>query len=459
MISVIIPVLNEANTIAQVVDFVLKSDNVDEVVVVDDKSIDKTVLLAEKAGAKVITSTKLGKGASMKEGILYCKNDFVVFLDGDIHPYPNKTIEKLTKPLFDDSADFVKATFARQAGRVTELVAKPLLSLLFPDISKFSQPLSGMIAGRKSFFEKVDFAEDYGVDIGLLIDMHMLSARIEEVNIGSIENKMKPWQELSKMSKEVSASIIRKAFQYPNSLFSLSDMKSIEIIRDQMEYSIKEGLKSLKKMVIFDMDNTLLNGRFIDTCADKFNFKKELYVLRNTITDSVMLTKRIATLLKGLNTKDLLDVVEEIPLVDDAKLTIAELKNRGYIIGIISDSFTFITEYIKNKVGADFSLANELEFSKSISTGEVKVPSYFFHHQSSLTKEPVCKSNALLHILKEYKISLSNVIAVGDGRNDIGMIAHAGMGVAFCPTDDYLSYVADYVIKERSFKPLLTFAE
>ena len=82
MVSVIIPALNEQDTIANVVRFCLSNPHVTEVIVVDDKSIDETVSRAKAAGATVITSTKLGKGTSMKDGILYAKNDVLVFIDG-----------------------------------------------------------------------------------------------------------------------------------------------------------------------------------------------------------------------------------------------------------------------------------------------------------------------------------------------------------------------------------------
>lgn len=201
MITVIIPTLNEEESIYEVVRFAIENENVSEVLVVDDKSLDNTVAKAKEAGAKVITSTKLGKGASMKDGLLCAKNEIIAFLDGDIHPYPPLTIKFLTDPIINNTADFVKAAFDRNAGRVTELVAKPLLNIFFPDISDFEQPLSGMIAGRKSFFERIDFQDDYGVDIGILLDMHLLKARISEVNIGYIYNKSKPWQALEKMSR------------------------------------------------------------------------------------------------------------------------------------------------------------------------------------------------------------------------------------------------------------------
>ena len=84
MISVIIPALNEAKTIKEVIDLLNQSDLVDEIIVVDDKSLDDTVAVSLKAGAKVITGTKLGKGASMKDGLLIAKNEVILFIDADI---------------------------------------------------------------------------------------------------------------------------------------------------------------------------------------------------------------------------------------------------------------------------------------------------------------------------------------------------------------------------------------
>jgi glycosyltransferase involved in cell wall biosynthesis len=214
MISVIIPALDEERTIGKVVRFCYLHPLVTEVIVVDDNSADKTVEKALYAGAKVIHSAKRGKGISMKEGIASSQNEIIAFLDGDIDPYPMDTIDHLVQPILQGDADFVKGAFDRNAGRVTELVARPLLSLLYPDLATFNQPLGGMIAGRKMLFEQIDFLHDYGVDIGILIDMHQMQAKIIEVNIGFIRNKSKPWNSLAKMSTEVTSAIIGKALSH-----------------------------------------------------------------------------------------------------------------------------------------------------------------------------------------------------------------------------------------------------
>lgn len=458
MITIIIPALNEEKNIASVVRHCQAKPLVSEIIVVDDKSFDNTVKYAKEAGAKVITSTCIGKGASMKDGLLCAKNEIIVFLDGDIDPYPDQMIEQMTTPIIQDEFDFIKATFARNSGRVTELVAKPLLSMFFPGLSHYSQPLSGMIAGKKSFFENIEFYNDYGVDVGILIDMHTQKARIAEINIGYIENDSKPLHELGKMSKEVASAIIKKAFSQNSSAVSMEEFQSINIIRDQMEIAFTEQLKDAKKMVAFDMDDTILKGRFVDTFVEKFGLTAELADIRKKITDSTLRTKAIAKLFKGKHVGELIETVDSIALIEDAADVVTELHNRGYIVGIITDSYGFVANHIKHKIGADYFLANELEFSNSVATGEVKIPSFFFHNEHSSCLHTICKSNALDHILHKYDINHGNCIAMGDSENDICMVQKSGFGIAFRSKNEYLKQTADLLIHEETFTPLLEYA-
>lgn len=456
VISVIIPTLNEERTVGNVVRFARSTPDVGEVIVVDDKSLDATVERAKEAGATVMTSTKIGKGTSMRDGLLVTKGDVIAYLDGDIEQYDPETIAKLTGPILREEADFVKSTFSREAGRVTELVAKPLMTLLLPELARFSQPLSGMVAGRRSFFEKIVFENDYGVDIGLLIDMHMLGARIVEVSIGSIQNKSKTWHELAPMARSVSRVILDRAARLPSA--NLGALETINIVRDQMELAIKENVAHLKKLLVLDMDNTILRGRFIDAAAERFGFADKLHAIRGEASEHSVRTKKIATLLKGRSIADLLAVADTIAIVRDAPEVIGRLKKRGYRVGIITDSYDCIATHIQHKIGADFVFAHELEFSKSIATGEVKIPSLFMHTDQSICAHDFCKSNALLHLAREDNIELGNVVAMGDSDMDLCMIKFAGVGVAFQPQSPLLTLVADLTIKSPSFKPLLKVA-
>ena len=456
MISVIIPAKNEESTVGSVVKIARSNPDVTEVIVIDDKSFDNTAKEAKAAGASVITSTCIGKGTSMREGLLVSSRDIIVYLDADLGKLEANVVQILAEPILKNEADFVKARFSRVAGRITELVAKPLLGLLFPSLASFAQPLGGIIAGRREFFQKVTFEDDYGVDVALLIDMHLLGARIKEVDIGEIEHKMKPWPQLIMMSKEVSRAILRRSQKISRA--NLENLETISIIRDYMDDAIRDEVRHLRKMAVFDMDNTLLKGRFIDRAAKSFGFHKDLIDIVTKNQDSYLITKLIARLLKGKNIAELLSVTDSIPLVEDAGDVVATLQQRGYVTGIITDSYDCIANHIKNKIGADFVLANELEFSKGVATGEVKTPSYFCRSESSQCNHNFCKSNALLHAAKEQGIDLRSVIAVGDEENDICMVRIAGIGVSMCSGNKVLNSIADLRIDEWRLSPILEFA-
>ncbi len=453
MVTVIIPALNEAETIGTVIGLVKRSSLVSDIIVMDDKSHDNTITVAREAGATVFTSTSLGKGASMREGILFAKNEFLLFLDADITTYPENIVELMAGPLADGTADFVKSVFTRQAGRVTELVAKPLLRLLFPDLARFAQPLSGMVAGKKSMLQNLELENDYGVDIGILIDMHIMGVRIAEVNIGYIENRMQSWEQLSKMSLEVSRAIISRG--EPLQSMKGDTLKKVNALRTQMEYAVRENRQGLSRMVIFDMDNTLLKGSFITTASRILGFEEELINIVTHNDTAIMRTKLIATLMKGHTVKEVLDVVDTIPMVEDALGVVTELKKNGYICGIISDSYDVVTNHIKNKLGMDFSVANELEFSSSVATGEVKIPSYFLRTKQSQCSHEYCKSNVIRQLSASYGISISNITAIGDSDNDICMVRECGTGISFYSQNKYLNLVADHLITVRSFAPVL----
>jgi len=458
MLTVIIPALNEEKTIAQVVRFCKADPTVSEISVVDDKKEERTAMIAKQQGAKVIISAARGKGISMKEGIDASTNESIIFLDADIDPYPENTISNLVAPLVNNEADFVKGAFARNAGRVTELVAKPLLTILFPGLSHFSQPLSGMIAGKKTFFQKIEFFNDYGVDIGILIDMYLMKARVKEVNIGYIENKSKPWEALGKMSREVSRAIITKAQGQENSALSKENANSLQVIQREMNNVLRENLSGYQKLIVFDMDDTILKSRYINECADAFGFRPKLEELRFNEKDPIILTKRVGLLLKNRTMDELLHIVSNIPMADNIIEVIQTFKQKGYLVGILSHSYTLIANYVKQQIGADFIVAHQLEFFDGKATGEVNLPSYFFGSPESICGHSFCKTNALQHVCEKYNVPMKNCIAVGDNKDDRCMVAYAGKGVAFCTSDELLEKIAYKNIRERNFEPLLALA-
>lgn len=423
MVSVIIPVLNEGATIRKVIRIIKQTSLPIEIIVVDDNSTDNTISEARKENARIITSSMRGKGLSMREGLLAAKYEVVVYLDGDIITYPPNVVDLLSKPIIDGKADFVKSTFKRQAGRVTQLVAKPLLSILFPELAYLEQPLSGMIAAKRSFLKQVSFEKDYGVDIGLLIDMHRLNARIQEVNIGRVQNAMQSLEQLGKMSKEVSRTILNKAdaLGSPN----LGMLGPIDLINRQMESAVMESIEKMEKMVLLEMDHIVLQGNFLDTASKSLGLSEGLKEINEHYLDGKDRLNAIATLFSGTSMPELLEIADGMSMVTGVRELISELRKRGYTVGIITEQFSCVARHLKNVLGFDFILSNQMVLQDGIVTGEIDFAPYFFSVDG---ESKYGKHNLFAHIQSRYKLSSGNIIYVSGTYLDRESLQLAGIG-------------------------------
>lgn len=213
-VSVIIPAYNEEKTVGHVVNVVKSLNYIKEVIVVDDGSADQTAVIAKDAGAMVINHIKnRGKGAAIKTGFKNSTGDIVVFLDADIKNLTKSQVENIIQPIMNGEADITKTKFKREAGRVTELTAKPLLNFFFPEI-KFDQPLSGQFAAKRSFLNKIKLEDDYGVDVGIVLDADIMGMKVKEVDIGKVDHVLSTLSELNIVATEVVRTIVDRATAY-----------------------------------------------------------------------------------------------------------------------------------------------------------------------------------------------------------------------------------------------------
>ncbi|PXX52167.1 glucosyl-3-phosphoglycerate synthase [Nocardia tenerifensis] len=232
-VSVVIPALNEQDTVAGVVASVrgLLGGLVDELLVVDSGSIDRTVADARAAGATVYTREEAlpgvrprpGKGEVLWRSLAVARGDLIVFVDSDlVAPSPLFVPSLLAPLLADDELCLVKGFYRRPlagsgpgglgGGRVTELLARPLLTALVPDLADLIQPLGGEYAATREFLTAIPFAPGYGVEIGIVLDAwKRRGARaIGQVDLGIRVHRNRPTHELAAMSRQVVATLLAR---------------------------------------------------------------------------------------------------------------------------------------------------------------------------------------------------------------------------------------------------------
>ena len=233
-VSVCIPARDEEATIGPIVGAVCAelmdgAGLVDEVLVLDDGSHDATATVAADAGATVLAVADVlpgcgpgsGKGEALWKALGATKGDLLAFCDADLRDFDPAFVVGVLGPLLtDDSVAFVKGAYHRplagvvgEGGRVTELVARPLLALLFPHLGTVAQPLAGEFAGRRHVLERIPFVQGYGVDLALLID---IAARcgveaVAQVDLGVRTHRNRSLQELGPQAVAVLATALRRA--------------------------------------------------------------------------------------------------------------------------------------------------------------------------------------------------------------------------------------------------------
>lgn len=227
-IGLVLPTLNEEETIANVIT-TLKTELMDrvpildEIVVIDSESSDSTVAIAKEFGIPTYIHQQIladevgsnaGKGEALWKSLYVTKSDIVVWVDTDITNIHPRFIYGLIGPLLKNrNTQYVKGFYTRPikvgdklqaygGGRVTELVARPLLNLFYPELSGIIQPLSGEYAGRRQALELIPFFSGYGVETGLLIDI-LNQFGLESIVQSDLETRIhhnQPLVNLSKMS-------------------------------------------------------------------------------------------------------------------------------------------------------------------------------------------------------------------------------------------------------------------
>jgi glucosyl-3-phosphoglycerate synthase len=243
VVSLVVPARNEAATVGDVVSKVRDAlvetvELVDEIVVIDSDSTDETYAVAVDAGATVHRSAEIrpdlgtwpGKGEAMWKSLFVTRGELLVFMDADLVDWDTHFVPGLLGPLLTDpGVELVKGFYERplvvdgsrvpfEGGRVTELVARPLIRLLFPELGGLHQPLAGEWAVRRSLFESLRVPHEYAVELAALVDT--VRARgldaIAQVDLGVRAHRHQSLRDLSGMATQILAAALARSGAAPD---------------------------------------------------------------------------------------------------------------------------------------------------------------------------------------------------------------------------------------------------
>ena len=233
-ISVCLPARNEEATVGHIVGTIRRElieamPLIKEIVVIDDASTDATAAAARDEGATVVSEGTIlasqgpgrGKGNALWKSLYACEGDIICWVDADIRNFGSHFVTRLVEPLLTNPHTMYSKAFYRRplhgeptgGGRVTELMARPLLSHLFPQLADIVQPLSGEYAGRRDALENVPFVQGWGVEFGLLVDMCEQFGRacIAQADLGVRVHRNRPINELGAPALAILVTALRRA--------------------------------------------------------------------------------------------------------------------------------------------------------------------------------------------------------------------------------------------------------
>jgi glucosyl-3-phosphoglycerate synthase len=281
-ISLVLPALNEQETVGDILranQRVLMEQNplLDEIILMDSNSTDRTRQIAEGLGVPVYIhqevlpqyGARVGKGEALWKSLFVTKGDIIIWVDSDIRNFHPRFVYGLIGPLlYRTKLNFVKGFYRRplkvgkelkpgRGGRVTELAARPLLNLFYPELSGIIQPLAGEYGSRREILEQVPFSSGYGVEIGLLIDIF---ERFKLSSFGQVDlleriHKNQSLSNLSKMSFAIIQTVIRKLEQHYGQDLLEDVNRTMKIIRYQppQYYLTVEEIAELERPAMIEI--------------------------------------------------------------------------------------------------------------------------------------------------------------------------------------------------------------
>nr|WP_233710074.1 phosphoserine phosphatase SerB [Aestuariicella albida] len=268
------------------------------------------------------------------------------------------------------------------------------------------------LLARRITAEQIAEVTSVALSHGLNIDnISRLSGRVD---LDSDSDQTKACVEFSARGKSADLAELRSAFM------ELSSRLDADIA-----FQEDNVFRRNRRLVCFDMDSTLIEAEVIDELAKAAGVGDQVIeiteaAMRGELDFKESFARRMA-LLKGLDESVLEDIAEQLPITEGAERLISTLKQLGYKTAILSGGFNYFGKFLQQKLGIDYVYANELEVVDGKVTGNV----------SGVVVDGARKAELLRELAAKENLSLEQVIAVGDGANDLPMLSIAGLGIAF----------------------------
>lgn len=203
--TVIIPAKNEQETISDCCLKSRESPHVSQLIVVANACSDETAERARTAGAEVLETQRAGKGNAIKLGMSAAREDILVLIDGDLKKPSRVIVDSLMSGMSTEKILLVKGSFDRSAkpGPVTDMLVRPVLRATMHPARHIRQPLSGMVAVRRSYAASAELPDDFGIELSMLLGVYAQGGEVAEAHLPPIEHRDREWTHYQDMAEEV----------------------------------------------------------------------------------------------------------------------------------------------------------------------------------------------------------------------------------------------------------------
>jgi glucosyl-3-phosphoglycerate synthase len=430
MISVIIPVVTPAASVSALIAFARFHPAVTQVIVVNAGTAGNISDIVAPSEVTVIPGTLSGKGSAMQDGLRAANNELILYLDGDLVGLREDLIKSLMEPLLSGRADFVKS----KSSRTRSCALLPLVRTFFPELAQLDQSLDGVFAARRSLLQALPFEPDYGVHIGLLIDTALSGLQIVEVDAGNIDYDLQPLENLGDAAAQFMRALLTRAVRHSRlNAVSLQDLCDIHPQKAKELPTLLAQAKQPQRIALIDMDRVLLKtpllAQFTRRLQDysKWDNRSSPSNLRSSEE-----WEKIASLCHGVPREFLEKIARTLALRAGARETVSQLRSAGYRVGIISDGFYAISEIVRQRIMADFSVAHTMIFHQNAASGII-VPSPAMFHATGCPFHLFCRRNVLFHVCERMGTRPEDVLVVGSSIRDACLMQAAGSSVEFLP--------------------------